>query len=231
MEGVITSAIKQHLLSGAQFAYHQGHSAPDLITALGQTWTKELNYRGEVRVINLDIQAAFDQVRHQEAPAKLESMGIIGQTLCCLESNLISSKVVFVGGGQSSQIQYTSAEDPQVLRLEWCWRVVTAVLTAWIGSPSGDAWNLAPGGSRPGARTLDIGSAQSRDCNLGSGDKAAVVKAKLESLGALASSLLFLEQDSLKPTLYRDLAEALKPPTPEPPHHGYKSRSEAKTLS
>eukprot|EP00061_Rhincodon_typus_P004745 g23330.t1 len=36
MEGVINSAIKQHvfsnnLLSDAQFGFHQGHSAPDLI--------------------------------------------------------------------------------------------------------------------------------------------------------------------------------------------------------
>eukprot|EP00061_Rhincodon_typus_P001430 g14768.t1 len=29
MEGVINSAIKQHLLSDAQFGFHQGHSAPD----------------------------------------------------------------------------------------------------------------------------------------------------------------------------------------------------------
>eukprot|EP00061_Rhincodon_typus_P007946 g30126.t1 len=33
MEGVINSAIKQHLLSDAQFGFRQGHSAPDLITA------------------------------------------------------------------------------------------------------------------------------------------------------------------------------------------------------
>eukprot|EP00061_Rhincodon_typus_P002649 g18119.t1 len=48
MEGVIISAIKQHLLSNnllsdTQFGFHQSHSAPDLITALVQTWAKELN--------------------------------------------------------------------------------------------------------------------------------------------------------------------------------------------
>eukprot|EP00061_Rhincodon_typus_P002304 g17142.t1 len=48
VEGVINSAIKQlllgnNLLSDAQFGFCQGHSAPDLITALVQTWTKELN--------------------------------------------------------------------------------------------------------------------------------------------------------------------------------------------
>eukprot|EP00061_Rhincodon_typus_P001060 g13600.t1 len=52
MEGVIDSAIKQHvlsnnLLSDAQFGFHQGHSAPHPITSLVQTWTKELNSRGE----------------------------------------------------------------------------------------------------------------------------------------------------------------------------------------
>eukprot|EP00061_Rhincodon_typus_P000065 g10317.t1 len=52
MEGVISSVIKQHLLrnnllSDAQFGVRQGHSAPNLITALVQTWTKELNSRGE----------------------------------------------------------------------------------------------------------------------------------------------------------------------------------------
>ena len=67
MEGVINSAIKQHLLSNnlpsdAQFGFHQGHSAPELITALVQTWMKELNSTGEVRVTALDIKAAFDQV-------------------------------------------------------------------------------------------------------------------------------------------------------------------------
>eukprot|EP00061_Rhincodon_typus_P006645 g27504.t1 len=50
MEGVTNSTIKQHLLSDnllsdAQFGFRQGHSAPDPITALAQTWTKELNSR------------------------------------------------------------------------------------------------------------------------------------------------------------------------------------------
>eukprot|EP00061_Rhincodon_typus_P002402 g17468.t1 len=50
MEGVINSAIKQHLLSNnlvndAQFGFCQGHSGPGLITALVQAWTKELNSR------------------------------------------------------------------------------------------------------------------------------------------------------------------------------------------
>eukprot|EP00061_Rhincodon_typus_P001767 g15725.t1 len=43
MEDVINRAIKQHLLSNAQSGFHQGHSALDLITALVQTWTEELN--------------------------------------------------------------------------------------------------------------------------------------------------------------------------------------------
>eukprot|EP00061_Rhincodon_typus_P016711 g45067.t1 len=47
MEGVINSAIKQHLLSNNQFGFRQDHSAPDLITALVQAWTKELNSRCE----------------------------------------------------------------------------------------------------------------------------------------------------------------------------------------
>eukprot|EP00061_Rhincodon_typus_P013494 g39898.t1 len=46
------SAIKQlllsnNLLSDAQFGFCQRHSTPDLITILVQTWTKELNSRGE----------------------------------------------------------------------------------------------------------------------------------------------------------------------------------------
>eukprot|EP00061_Rhincodon_typus_P004567 g22894.t1 len=52
MEGVINNAIKQHLLSNkllsdAQFGFCQDHSAPVLITALVQTWTKELNSRAK----------------------------------------------------------------------------------------------------------------------------------------------------------------------------------------
>eukprot|EP00061_Rhincodon_typus_P002792 g18477.t1 len=102
-EGVINSAIKQHLLrnnllSHTQFQFRQGHSAPDLITALVQTWTKERNSRGEVTVTALDIKAAFDRVWHQGTLAKLESMGIRGQTLRWLESYLTHRKMVMVVG-------------------------------------------------------------------------------------------------------------------------------------
>eukprot|EP00061_Rhincodon_typus_P018597 g47824.t1 len=49
-KGVINSAIKLHvlgnnLLSDAQFGFHQGHSPPDIVTALVQTWPKVLNSR------------------------------------------------------------------------------------------------------------------------------------------------------------------------------------------
>eukprot|EP00061_Rhincodon_typus_P009900 g33741.t1 len=52
MVSVINSAIKQHLLSNnllsdAQFGFRQDHSAPELITALVQMQTKELDPRGE----------------------------------------------------------------------------------------------------------------------------------------------------------------------------------------
>ncbi|XP_072102797.1 uncharacterized protein [Mobula birostris] len=71
MEGVTNSAITQHLLGNillmdAQSGFHRGHSAPDLITSFVQAWTKELSTRGEVRVIALDIKAAFDRVWHQD---------------------------------------------------------------------------------------------------------------------------------------------------------------------
>ena len=86
MEGVINRAIKQHLLSNnllndAQFGFRQDHLAPDLTTALVQTWTKELNSRGEVRVTALDIKAAVDQGWHPVALAELGSTDIRGQTL------------------------------------------------------------------------------------------------------------------------------------------------------
>eukprot|EP00061_Rhincodon_typus_P006798 g27811.t1 len=86
MEAVINSATKQHLLSNnllsdAQFGLRQCYSVSDLITALVQTWTKELNSRSEVRVTALDIKVAFDRVWNQGALGKLESMGIRGQTL------------------------------------------------------------------------------------------------------------------------------------------------------
>eukprot|EP00061_Rhincodon_typus_P010790 g35339.t1 len=96
MEGII-SAIKQHLLSD-KFGFCQGHSAPDLVTALVQTWTEELNSRGEVRIIAFDIKAAFDRVRHKGALAKLESMGIRGQILWWLVSYLTLRKMVVVVG-------------------------------------------------------------------------------------------------------------------------------------
>jgi len=60
MERVFNST--HNLLTDAQFGFCQGCSAPDLITALLQTWTIALNSRGEVRVTALDINAAFEQV-------------------------------------------------------------------------------------------------------------------------------------------------------------------------
>eukprot|EP00061_Rhincodon_typus_P003254 g19634.t1 len=123
MEGVINSAINQHLLqnnllrnnllSDVQFVFCQGHSAPDPITALVQIWTKELNSRGEVKVTVLDIKAAFDRVWHQGPLAKLESIGIRGQTVWWLESYLTHWKMVMVAGGQPSQLQNISAGVPQ----------------------------------------------------------------------------------------------------------------------
>eukprot|EP00061_Rhincodon_typus_P009638 g33292.t1 len=98
MESVINSAIKQHLLSHTQYGLHQSHSTPDLNTALVQTWTKEMTSRGEVRVTALDIKVAFDRVWHHRALAKLESMGIRGQTLWWLESYLTQRKMVVAVG-------------------------------------------------------------------------------------------------------------------------------------
>eukprot|EP00061_Rhincodon_typus_P013731 g40284.t1 len=45
MDGVFNSAIKLQLLSDATFGFSQGHKVPDLIAALVQSWTKELNSR------------------------------------------------------------------------------------------------------------------------------------------------------------------------------------------
>eukprot|EP00061_Rhincodon_typus_P002629 g18055.t1 len=98
MEGVINSAIQQHLLSDAQFRFRQGYPVLDLITALVQTWTEELNSRGEARVTALDIKDAFNRVWYQGALAKLESLGISRQTLQWLESYLTHRKMVVVVG-------------------------------------------------------------------------------------------------------------------------------------
>eukprot|EP00061_Rhincodon_typus_P016229 g44331.t1 len=46
---VINSTIKQHMLNDAQFGFRQGHLALNLLIALVQTWTKELNSRGDVK--------------------------------------------------------------------------------------------------------------------------------------------------------------------------------------
>eukprot|EP00061_Rhincodon_typus_P014136 g40975.t1 len=69
-KGVINSAIKQHLLSNnpltdAQFVFYQVHSAPNLITALVQTWAKELNARGEgiaVYLQHVDFSSSRSQL-------------------------------------------------------------------------------------------------------------------------------------------------------------------------
>ncbi|XP_072342792.1 cystathionine beta-synthase-like isoform X3 [Scyliorhinus torazame] len=107
-EGVINIAIKRHLLinnllTDAQFGCHQGHSPPDLITALVQTWTKELNSGGEVRVTALNIKAAFDWVKEPKLNwSQWESGGKLssgwshtwhkGRWLWWLEVNRLSSR-------------------------------------------------------------------------------------------------------------------------------------------
>ncbi|XP_067892367.1 uncharacterized protein [Heterodontus francisci] len=65
-EDIINSSfISNNQLTDVQFVFRQGHSASALITALIQTWSKQLDSRGEVRVTALDIKAGFDQVWHQ----------------------------------------------------------------------------------------------------------------------------------------------------------------------
>eukprot|EP00061_Rhincodon_typus_P002508 g17742.t1 len=124
MEGVINSAVK-------------GHSAPDLITAFVEIWTKQLDSRGEARVTALDIKAAFDRVWYQGALAKLESMGIRGQTLRWLESHLTHRKVVVVVGGQSSQFQDISAGVPHSIvfgpTIFSCFNDLPSIITPEVG--------------------------------------------------------------------------------------------------
>eukprot|EP00061_Rhincodon_typus_P011990 g37402.t1 len=91
MEVVINRAIKQYFLrnnlfTDDQFKFYQGHSTPDLISALVQTLTKELYPEGGVRVIAFVIKTSFEQVWHQEARTKLESKDIRGNILYQLES-------------------------------------------------------------------------------------------------------------------------------------------------
>eukprot|EP00061_Rhincodon_typus_P005809 g25771.t1 len=62
MEGVINSPIEQHLLSDAQFGFPQGHLAPDLITALVQTWTKELNSTN-TEAVHVHMQQDLDNIQ------------------------------------------------------------------------------------------------------------------------------------------------------------------------
>lgn len=65
MEGVSKSAIKQNLLTNnlltnTSVCFSQDHSVSDLFTWLIPIKTKELNSRGEISVIALDIKAAFN---------------------------------------------------------------------------------------------------------------------------------------------------------------------------
>eukprot|EP00061_Rhincodon_typus_P004656 g23102.t1 len=91
MEGVLNSAIKQHmhsktLLSDAQFGFSQIHSAPDLITAL-------------VQILATEVSSMF----------KTGINGYRGQTLQWLQSYLTHRKMDMVVGGQASQLQDISA--------------------------------------------------------------------------------------------------------------------------
>eukprot|EP00061_Rhincodon_typus_P003178 g19456.t1 len=80
MEGVINSALKQHqlnnnLLCDAQFGFCYSHSAPNLITALVQMWTKELNSPGEVRMRALDVKAGLEHCSKLETEMLAREQG------------------------------------------------------------------------------------------------------------------------------------------------------------
>eukprot|EP00061_Rhincodon_typus_P002867 g18694.t1 len=65
MENVINNAIQQrllnnNLLSDTQFVFRQGHSTQELITALVETWTTELNSRAPFSTPQILKQFVFE---------------------------------------------------------------------------------------------------------------------------------------------------------------------------
>ncbi len=118
MEFFVNKALRQHLFKHGlirenQFGFRPHHSAADLLTYLSHEWMSSLNNREEVKVVALDIKAAFDRVWHRGLLAKLEARGLSGKLLEWIQNYLCDRRIQVVVGGQSSAERQINASVPQ----------------------------------------------------------------------------------------------------------------------
>lgn len=97
LEGILREHILKHLiesgiLSSSQFGFIRGRSTVLQMLQVLDEWTKILDEGGEVDVIYMDFQKAFDKVPHQRLLHKLAGYGITGNILKWIESFLLGRK-------------------------------------------------------------------------------------------------------------------------------------------
>jgi hypothetical protein len=118
MEYFVNRELRKHLFSHGliqnnQFGFRPRHSAPDLLTYLSHEWLTSLNDRKDVKVVALDIKAAFDRVWHNGLIAKLKARGVRGRFLQWIGSYLNNRRIQVVVGGQTSVEKSINASVPQ----------------------------------------------------------------------------------------------------------------------
>ena len=69
------------VLPTSQFAYHKGLGTCDVFSCESHTLQSALESRQEARIIQIDLNSAFDRVNHQEILYNLCSVSVGGSVL------------------------------------------------------------------------------------------------------------------------------------------------------
>ena len=104
---------RHRILSQHQFGFRTRLGTSDLLAALQFEWTRALDSGGCVRVLAVDIAGAFDKVSHRGLLRKAEALGISGELLQWIRSDLSDRKPQAVVGGHTCPPQDIDAGVPQ----------------------------------------------------------------------------------------------------------------------